>query len=215
VFRRCGGDGRLSRVGVIGLGVGTLAAYGEPWRSFTFFELDPAVVRIARDPGYFTYLSDAGSSVSFVVGDGRLEIAKRPPASFDLVVVDAFSSDAIPVHLLTREAFGVYLDKLAPGGLLALHVTNQNLDLEPVVDAIARSFGLQGLALDDEVSSPQELLEGKDASTWIVLSRAADAVAPLRADPRWRAVPRADAPPDPRRLWTDDYSNLFGVIQMR
>jgi len=122
---------------VIGLGVGTLAAYGEPGRRFTFFELDPAVVAIARDPARFTYLADSRSAVRFVVGDGGLEIAKEPEGSFDPIVLDAFQSDAIPVHLLTREAFELYEKRLAPGGLLALHVTNQNLDLTPVVDAIA------------------------------------------------------------------------------
>ena len=203
-------------MGAIGLGVGTLAAYGEPGRTFTFFELDPAVVRLARDPARFTYVSDGAPGARFVVGDGRLEIAKEPPGSFDLVVVDAFNSDAIPVHLLTREAFAIYRDRLAPGGLLALHLTNQNLDLAPVVDALAADLGLHGLALDDEVTAPQELLEGKDASSWVVLAREPGALAPLRADPRWRPVPwSGPAPPDARYLWTDDYSNILGVVHVR
>jgi SAM-dependent methyltransferase len=215
VFRRCGAGGRLARVGVIGLGVGSLAAYAEPGRDFTFFELDPAVVRIARDPQMFTFLSEDAPSARFVVGDGRLQLAQEPPGSFDLIVVDAFSSAAIPAHLLTREALEIYRDRLAPGGLIALHVTNQNLDIGKVVDAIAATLALSGLAISDEIESAQELLEGKDASSWVVLAREPGALDPLRADPRWQRVPAGDAPPARRYVWTDDYSNVVSVLTAR
>jgi SAM-dependent methyltransferase len=215
VFRKCGVGGRLARVGAIGLGVGSLAAYSEPGRNFTFFELDPAVVRIARDPEKFTFLSDGAPTARFVVGDGRLQLAKEPPGAFDLIVVDAFSSAAIPAHLLTREAFEIYRDRLAPGGLVALHVTNQNLDIGRVVDAVAATLGLAGLAMRDEIDAPQELLEGKDPSSWVVLAREPEALLPLRDDPRWQRVPAGDGPPARRYVWTDDYSNVLSVLKAR
>jgi hypothetical protein len=146
VFAAYGAGGSLQRVAVIGLGTGTLAAYGEPGRAMQFYEIDPAVIRIARDPSLFTYVSDSRAALSFTAGDGRLEIAKAADGSFGLIVVDAFSSDAIPVHLLTREALAIYMRKLQPGGILALHLTNDSLGLSAIVDALTSDAGLAGLA---------------------------------------------------------------------
>jgi len=214
VFAALGGSGRLDRVAVIGAGAGTIAAYGAPGRSITFYEIDAAVVRIASDPRLFTFVKDSGGKVSFVVGDGRLKLGAAHDGSYGLIVVDAFNSDAIPVHLLTREAMAVYLRKLAPGGVLVLHITNQNLDLVPVVDALVRDAGLSGLVQLNEVDSVEELLQGKDVSQWAVIARDRATLAPLASDSRWLPLPvHSGSPVDPRYLWTDDYSSLFSVIE--
>jgi hypothetical protein len=207
------GDERLDRIAVLGLGAGAIAAYGRPGQTITYYEIDPEVVRIARDTPYFSFLRDSPATIETVVGDGRLSIARAPDAAFGLVVVDAFSSDAIPVHLLTREAFELYLRKLRPGGLLAVHLTNQYLDLEPVLDALARDLGLAGLVRWDEVKSV-EAIEGKDASTWAVLARRSGDLGALAADPRWARLPLERGSLDRSRfLWTDEYSNLWSVLE--
>ena len=214
VFSALDRDPRLDHVGVIGLGVGTLAAYGKPGRSFTFYEIDPGVIRIARDPRYFTFLTDSASSMEFVPGDGRLSVAKAPDGTFGLIVLDAFSSDAIPLHLLTREAAALYVEKLHAGGLLAFHLTNQSLRLEPVVEAIAAELKLVGLVQTNPVSSPEEALEAKDESTWALLARSPGDLAAFAGDPRWTPMVTDPAAPLRRRfLWTDDTANLLGVIR--
>jgi len=213
VFAAYGPLGLLNRVAVIGLGAGTLAAYGEPGRSMQFFEIDPAVVRIARDPSMFTFLSDSRSALTFTTGDGRLELAKTPDGTFGLIVVDAFTSDAIPVHLLTREAIALYVRKLSPGGVLALHITNANLELSPIVDGLTADGGLAGLIQDNQIENQDQLLEGKDGSEWAVIGRNRAALAPLEHDARWISVPsQPGRTPDPRYVWTDDYSSLFTVV---
>ncbi len=132
------------RVGVVGLGVGTLAAWSRPGDAFRFYELDPAVARLsAGTEPVFTYLRDAAGEVSVALGDGRLVLEREPPQAYDVLVVDAFSSDAIPTHLLTREAFAAYLRHLAPGGVLAVHITNRYVDLKPVVRGAAVALGLE------------------------------------------------------------------------
>ena len=128
---------------VVGLGTGTVAAYGQPGQRMTFFEIDPEIVRIARDPKLFSYLADSDATIETVVGDGRLGVAKAENGSFDLIVLDAFSSDAIPVHLLTEEAMRTYMDRLAPGGLLVVHISNRVFDLEPCSPARRSGSGSQ------------------------------------------------------------------------
>jgi SAM-dependent methyltransferase len=134
-------EGRIARVAAVGLGSGALAAYGRPGDSFTFYEIDPAVARIAVDPRYFSFVHDSRASVRIVIGDGRLELQGAPDRSYDLIVLDAFSSDSVPVHLLTREAAQLYLRKLRPGGLLAYHVSSRFFDLEPVVGGVGGAPG--------------------------------------------------------------------------
>ena len=214
VFRTYGPTGRLDRVAVIGLGAGTLAAYGEPGRSMTFYEIDPAVVRIAKDRSLFTFVADSRAQLDFRVGDGRIEIAKAPPDSYGLIIIDAFSSDSIPVHLITREALAIYFRKLRPGGIVALHLTNQNLDLAPVVDALVTDAGAAGAIQQNEVESAEELMQGKDASQWAVIARDPATLAPLMASGRWTPLPvHPGQPPDRRYLWTDDYSSVFSVVE--
>ena len=141
LYLRLAGDPRLDRVGLVGLGTGALAARIEAGQHHTFYEIDPAVVRIAQDADLFTYLRDVPQPPTIVLGDGRQSLAREPDGEFGLLVIDAFSSDAIPVHLLTTEAMDLYFSKLTPDGLLALHITNRHLDLAWLV------MGLAGAAI--------------------------------------------------------------------
>jgi len=215
VFRVLGAAGRLNRIAVVGLGVGTIAAYGLPGRSITFYEIDPLVVAIAKDERLFTYLRDGLGTTEVRIGDGRAELARAPDGAYDVIVLDAFSSDAIPVHVMTREAVALYFRKLAPEGLLLAHVTNQHLDLEPVFHAIAVDLHLRGRSKIDDAISIQEMEQGKDGSHWIVLARSEASFAAIAADPAWLPVPlHPEAPPDRRFLWTDDYSSVLRVLRM-
>lgn len=199
----------LDRVALVGLGTGALATYGRPGMTIHAYEIDPAVVRIATNPLYFTFLSQSrADEIEYFVGDGRLLMEAHEGEPYDLIVLDAFSSDAIPVHLLTLEAFGVYLDKLAEGGVLAVHISNVYLNLEPVVAKAAERLGLYAKMLVDQRSPEDSTETGRYASTWVMLSRSADDLAPLRQRPLWR-------PPVARegfRAWTDDRSNILSVL---
>ena len=190
------------RVAVVGLGTGTLAAYGNAGEDWTFYEIDPGVLQMSRNPKYFRYLSESPARLRVVLGDARLSIAHAPPHGYDLILVDAFNSDAIPVHLLTSEALGVYLDKLAPGGVVALHLSNRYLELEPVVAALARERGLTARV-------GTSTLGGMffSASTWAVVARRDEDLGTLSADSRWPQVQRRRGV----RAWTDDYSSLLSV----
>jgi hypothetical protein len=198
---------RINSVGAIGLGAGTIAAYGRPGNQFTFYEIDPAVARIASNPKYFTFLHDSKAHVRTVIGDGRLEIATAPDRSYDLIVLDAFSSDSVPVHLLTREAVELYLRKLRPNGLLAFHISNNYLDLKPVVGGVADALGCIALA-QDYVPSSTQAHAGASRSTWVVVARNKSALAPLQGDPRWKRLDQTGLP-----VWTDQFSNILGVVK--
>jgi hypothetical protein len=173
------------------------------------------VVRdISFAPAYFSYVDDArarGASLRLELGDARVRMEAtrraRPHERYDLIVVDAFTSDAIPVHLITREALALYVALLRPAGVLALHITNRYLDLAPVVGNLAAEAGLTGLLRHDDVPETP----GAYASTWVVLARAPDAVAPLAADERWTA---SRLPVDPRRRpWSDDFHDLLSALK--
>ena len=196
--------GRPMRVGVVGLGVGTLAAWSRPGDAFRFYELDPAVARLsAGTEPVFTYLRDAAGEVSVALGDGRLVLEREPPQAYDVLVVDAFSSDAIPTHLLTREAFAAYLRHLAPGGVLAVHITNRYVDLKPVVRGAAVALGLEA----EHVPSFENGTGW--SSDWMLLARD-------RALLDEEVVSAATLPPQGRAdeiPWTDDWSNLFRVLK--
>ena len=157
--------GRLDEVGVVGLGSGTMATHGRDGERFTFFEVDPEIVETANDPALFTFLADSDADIRVVVGDGRLNVADQPSGTFDLLVLDAFSSDSIPVHLLTREAMQVYADALAPDGVLLVHVSNRFFDLEPVLAASADGLGWSGSKGHSLGEEP-----GTVASDWVALS---------------------------------------------
>jgi spermidine synthase len=209
LFRAFRGSPLLSEVGVVGLGVGSLAAYGEPGQRFTFYEIDPAVIAIARDQ--FTYLRDTRAQVRTILGDGRLALAAEPDGRFSLLVIDGFSSDAVPVHLLTREAIALYLRKLQPGGLLALHLSSLHFDLVPVVAEIAASLGASGLVWVDTEIKGEASIGGKFASHWVVMAPEPGRLDPLRADGRWR--PLADARNGKTLVWTDNHSSPLGALR--
>jgi len=205
-------QGTRLRVAVVGLGAGSLAAYALPRERWTFYEVDPAVVRIARDPRAFTFLRDSrADSTDVDVGDARLRLAAAADQAADLIVLDAFSSDAIPTHLLTREAVRLYRAMLAGGGLIAMHLSNRSIDLDPVVGQLARDAGLLARVRHDRKLSPQERRDGKSTSIWAVLAANESDLGALSADLRWQP-PRLE-PGD--RVWTDDYSTIIGHLVFR
>ena len=199
------GRPEAARVGVAGLGVGTLAAFQPPGARWTFFEIDPTVIDIARTPSLFTYLADAPGTIDYVVGDARLTIAAEPDGSFGMLILDAFSSDAVPTHLLTREAMTLYLSKLRPHGLLIFNVSNRFIALEPEIGGTAAGLGLVALASLDMATEAEGKL-GKSSSHWLVAAREAADLAPLAADARWRPAARGEG-------WTDDASNVWRAFR--
>jgi SAM-dependent methyltransferase len=214
IIRGVAATGDFDRVAVVGLGAGTIAAYGQPGQHMDFYEIDPAVVRIASNPAFFSYLEDSAADVRVIVGDGRLEIAQVPDGFYDLIVLDAFSSDAPPVHLLTTEALQLYFQKLRPGGVVAVNVSSRTLRLVPVLTSAAAALELvSGVRLDGDLT-PDQIAAGKRPSIWVVLARQGDppdAILPLADIPGWLEV----EPPPGFRVWTDDYSNIVSVLGRR
>jgi SAM-dependent methyltransferase len=200
--------GDHARVGVVGLGTATLACYKRPGQRWTFFEIDPAVVALSRPQHRFTFLDSCAPDAAIRIGDARLELAKMPPGSFDVLVVDAFSSDSIPLHLLTREALAVYGRVLAPDGVLILHISNRYLDLRPVVAGIARAQGWTAWLRDDSGRHS----DGFTPSYWVAL-------APDRARLERLAARRPDLPWTPLHAppgdepWQDDYASILPHIR--
>ncbi|HVO09668.1 MAG TPA: fused MFS/spermidine synthase [Vicinamibacteria bacterium] len=196
--------GEPMRVGVVGLGVGTLAAWSRPGDVFRFYELDPEVARLSQgERPLFTYLRDAAGSVSVVLGDGRLALEREPSQQLDVLVLDAFSSDAIPAHLLTREAFSLYQRHLRPGGVIAVQVTNRYLDLQPVVRGAAAALGLRA---EHVPSYERGVLWSSD---WML-------VGPEKGLLDDELISAASLPPLGRRrpvLWSDDWSDLVRVLK--
>jgi hypothetical protein len=214
VFSAVGATDRFERIAVVGLGAGTMAAYAPAGGQITFYEIDPEITRIATDERLFTYLRDCRAHVEVKTGDGRLELARVPDGYYGLIVLDAFSSDAVPVHLMTREALELYFRKLRPDGLLLANLTNQHLDLEPVFHAIARELGLHGLATSDDVVTDEQMVELKNRSSWIVLARSQDALGVLPVTYAWWPVPVESSGPASRRfLWTDDSSSVLPLLR--
>ena len=208
------GIGRLLRamhdrpvdVGVVGLGTGTIAAYGKPGDRYHFFEIDPAVVAVAQR--YFTFLADSPATVKLHVGDGRVLLQQGVAPPLDVLAVDAFSGDSIPVHLLTREAVELYLQRTKPGGVVALHVSNRYLDLRPVVARIAADMRLHVAYVDDEIQHDDG--PEKSSSDWILLARDRAPLDVAMIREASRELPQAR----PRKPWTDDYSNIAQVMAL-
>jgi SAM-dependent methyltransferase len=204
--------GSAARIGVIGLGTGTLACYAVPGQRWTFFEIDPAMVRIATDPKRFTFLSRCAPDARIVLGDARLSIARQAPGSLDLLAVDAFSSDAVPMHLLTREALDIYGRALQPSGLLLIHISNRYLDLKPVLAANAEQGGWQARMLRFQPSAEEEWVEEASPSVWVALTRDPAIMESLvRAGPeqKWE---RLKAHPD-FAGWSDDYATILPLLK--
>ncbi|MFP4598651.1 MAG: spermidine synthase [Persicimonas sp.] len=194
-------------VGVVGLGIGGLAAYAvDRPLEFTFFEIDPVVVDLARDERYFDYLARCGQQCQVQTGDGRIRLRDWEGPGFDLLVLDAYDSDSIPVHLLTREAVESYLERLNDGGVLAFHVTNRYFDLPPVVGRLCEELSLQCVEYTHTFSS-EAMPDGRSHSTWVFAGRDSELIEWL-ADRQQAKAPGADGP-----LWTDDFANIWGALE--
>jgi hypothetical protein len=203
------------RVAVVGLGTGAIAAYGRPGDQFHFYEIDPAMERLAwggrgkeSDLPWFSYLNDSDADIRVILGDGRLRMAEAADSSYDLIILDAFSSDAIPVHLLTREALAMFVEKLAPEGILAVHLSNRYLSLDRVVAAAAGDLGLPARHRVKGTTNADRP-KGYFGSSWAAIARDTLPLAPL---------PVTWLPLEPRpgfRVWSDDYSNVLSVFRWR
>src|SRR5262252_9364226 len=198
---------RPIRFAVIGLGTGSLACRAAPDDTVHYYEIDPAIIRIARDPYLFSFLWVCRSDMPIILGDARLTLAEAPDGAYDLIIVDAFSSDAIPIHLLTREAMALYLKKLSPHGMVAMHVSNRHLELASVVAGIAAANGLITRVSDssdlDEAANPYKFV-----GTVAAVARSEEDFGPLAQTRVW-----ARAAPDPSQwVWTDDYCNIVGAL---
>lgn len=196
------------RAAVIGLGTGTMVCQKREGEDWTFFEIDQSMIDTARDPNYFTFIRDCYPDVKPVLGDARLTFAKEPDGVFDVIVVDAYSSDAIPIHLATREAMEIYKRKLAPQGVIVMHVSNRHLELSSVIVGIADANGLKSWVWSEDSGRDGEYI----FSTTVVVSarEPADAGAMATSD-KWDATPRRAN----QRVWTDDYSNVLGAVMRR
>jgi len=190
-------------IGVIGLGAGTVAAYGRPGDRIRFYEINPAVEPIARN--VFSYIRESGAQVAIITGDARTSLAREQPQNFNVLVVDAFSGDAIPLHLLTREALALYRRHLAPGGIIAFHISNQHVDLEPAIALLAQSSGMQSV----RVSSQPNASRGEFSAQWVLVS----SNAAFLAEPQVKAAAQPPVFRAGLRLWTDDYSSLLPLLR--
>ena len=196
------------RVAVIGLGSGTLACASEPGETWKFFEIDQTMVDTAKDPKYFTYISKCEPDMKPVIGDARLTFAREPAGLYDLIIVDAYSSDAIPIHLATEEAMEIYKDRLAPQGAVAMHVSNRHLELSSVVVGIADANDLRSWVFSEDANRDSEYI----FSTTVVVSAREEAdVGKLATSEQWELT----EPEDNQRVWTDDYSNVLGAVWRR
>jgi hypothetical protein len=207
VFKEFSGPRAKKEVAIIGLGAGSIAAYGEAGQHFVYYEIDPAVERMARD--YFTFLADSRAQIDVQLGDARLTLRQAADKQFDMIIVDAFNSDSIPLHLLTREAFQLYKSKLADNGIMAFHISTEYLDLEPVLGDLASDAGLVCWFTNDDRLTPADEAEGKSVSQWMVMARTQSDFGALTNDRRWERVTGRSG----TRVWTDDYSNVFAVFR--
>ena len=207
IFSAYNSNSPSRNIAVVGLGIGSMACYSLPDQNWTFYEINPAVISIAQNTSHFTYLDKcAVGPMKIILGDARLKLQDAPNNHYGLIVLDAFNSDAVPVHLLTREAIALYTSKLATGGMLAFQISNRSLQLETVLANLAKQNGAMVLRSADGEHDP---VTGKDPSEWVVMAQLSPAFDTLANDPRWRAVePRAGA-----AAWTDDFSNILSVFR--
>jgi hypothetical protein len=196
------------RVAVIGVGAGTLTCASEPGETWKFFDIDQTMVDTASDPKYFTYIQNCAPGLKPVIGDARLTFAKEPDGVYDLIIVDAYSSDAIPIHLATQEAMKIYKEKLAPQGAVVMHVSNRHLELESVVVGIAEANDLKSWVYDEDSGRDDEYIFATDV---VVCAREEADVGALASSDKWAET----EPTEGQRVWTDDYSNILGAVYRR
>ncbi|MGH7006660.1 MAG: spermidine synthase, partial [Alphaproteobacteria bacterium] len=206
------------RIGAVGLGAGEIACYRTEGQAWTFFEIDPAVVRISTSGNWFHFLPDCTPDARIVIGDGRLTLLREPAAHYDLLVLDAFASDSIPTHLVTREAIKLYFDKLAPRGVILVHISNRYLNLEPALAAIAADGKLAARLFDTDAAKPDPAYPMRFKTVWVALARdeagltsfteAFDKSSPSSWG-HWRRLKERVGV----RVWTDDYSNIISVLR--
>jgi cytochrome c-type biogenesis protein CcmH/NrfG len=195
------------RIGVVGLGAGTMAAYGQPGDQFRFYEINPQIEQVART--YFTYLKNSPAEITIVPGDARLSLEREAVQNFDLLALDAFNSDSIPIHLLTREAFEEYQRHVNTNGLIAVHVSNASLNLEPVLARLAAEMNYTARVVEQNLSDESQ---GVLPSIWLLLSRDST----FAEKPELRIASRPASVQNPKaQLWTDDFSALFSVLRWR
>jgi hypothetical protein len=205
VFSAFNGKKRKARIAVTGLGTGSIAAYAGPGQAIDFYEIDPAVKKISTDPAYFSFLSDCQADWKVILGDARLTLEKAPPHHYGIIILDAFSSDSIPVHLLTEEAIKLYFSKLTQDGVLLVHITNRYVNLTPVMAKLAEENGFAARLCDDE----EDDAVGKDGSTWVLLARKENDFGGLSRKRDWVKI----VPQKKINVWTDDFSNVLSVFK--
>lgn len=203
-----GGKSLTAEVGVVGLGVGSLVSYAMPQDRWTYFEIDPAVIKVAQDPALFTLVSEAAVKPRIIEGDARLSLANEPDGRFSLLILDAFTSDAIPLHLLTREAFQLYRQKLRPDGVMMIHISNRNVDLAPIIARTARAMNLPIRRAHDDDERGHDPADWKRASEWVFVSMDSGGLRWLKGLPLWE-VPMAS----PGEPWSDRSSNLLEALR--
>jgi SAM-dependent methyltransferase len=201
---------RREQVAVVGLGIGSLAAYGRAGERWDFYELDPEVERLAR--GHFTLLGRSAAAVRVITGDARLRLQEAGDHAYDVIILDAFSSDFVPTHLLTREALGLYLRKLRPGGLLLFHISSRLFDLAPVLTRLGAALGLRCAVSGSESLSDEAMALGQSPSRWFALTASPEQTRWLEEHLGWREV-QASEDLLTRRVWTDDYVNLLQALR--
>jgi spermidine synthase len=206
LFDAFSGDKMKKHYAVVGLGTGTLASYGQAGQAITFYEIDPTVVRLSGPEGkFFTFVQKTPAKVDIVMGDARLRLADAPDKQYGFIFLDAFSSDAIPIHLITREALELYMKKLTDDGIVVFHISNRYLDLEPVLGNLAENLGLVGIVQYDRDEEPT----AKSSSHWVLISKKRENFGKLAEDERWTTLK-----PDHQKvgIWTDDFSNIVSVF---
>jgi hypothetical protein len=209
VFQTFSGPMLKRRVAVVGLGAGGMAVYAQPEQRFTFYEIDPAVVALALDPKLFTFLRDCRAEHDIVLGDARIKLADARDHEYDMILLDAFSSDSIPLHLLTQEAMSLYLSKLKPDGVVVIQISNRYLELKPMLGKLAAANNLVSWSRADLNVSKEEQESGKRKSQYMVMAHRADDLGALAKNDRWTQV----KPTAKTRVWTDDYSNILSVLR--
>jgi spermidine synthase len=209
---RSGHPDKISNLAIVGLGVGTMAAYAQKGEAWTFYEIDPGVLRLARDSGYFTFLKESASHVEnrFILGDARLRLKEAPDGEFDVLILDAFTSDSIPVHLMTREAVSLYWQKLKPDGILVFNVSNRYFDLAPTLSALAKDSGASAFLAEHDISEAQSNATGIAPSSWIAMVKQPENWAKISKNRRWLRLE-----PDNSRVWTDDFSNILSLLRTK